>query len=64
LAISSPYLEYHAAYEPGEGGIRLEQTFRRLQRVVPVEDYPQYRDDLRAIAAFTKKEIFVSEEGR
>ena len=64
LDISSPYLEYHAAYEPGEGGIRLEQTFRQLKRIVPVEDYPQYRDDLRAIAAFTKKEIFVSDEGR
>ncbi|MBN2309188.1 MAG: transglutaminase domain-containing protein, partial [Candidatus Hydrogenedentes bacterium] len=61
LDIVSPYLEYHAAYEPGDGVIRLRETFRRLQRIVPVEDYPAYRDHLRAIAAFTKKEVFVTQ---
>ena len=61
LEINNPYLDYRAVYEESDGMIRLRQTFRRLKRKVPVEDYPMYRDALRAIAEFSKKEIFVYE---
>jgi uncharacterized protein DUF3857/transglutaminase superfamily protein len=63
LKISSAYLEYDGAYKEADGIIRFHQTFRRLKRKIPAEDYPAYRDALRAIAAFSKKEIFVTEEG-
>lgn len=62
LELASPYLEYRAAYREEPGAVVLEETFRRLKRIVPVEDYPQFRDHLRAISAFTKKEIFLTEE--
>jgi transglutaminase-like putative cysteine protease len=62
LKITSPYLEYSGGYEESDGIIQFRQMFRRLKRIVPVEDYAEYRDHLRAIAAFTKNEIFVTEE--
>lgn len=62
LDISNDYLDYHAAYKQEKGKILLSQTFRRLKRIVPPEDYIEYRDALRAITAFTKKEIFVTKE--
>ncbi|MCP4645689.1 MAG: DUF3857 and transglutaminase domain-containing protein [bacterium] len=61
LEIASPYLEYSAAYETEGETVRFRETYRRLKRIVPVEDYAQYRDHLRTIAAFTKKELFVTE---
>ena len=63
LDISSPYLEFHAAYEEDGGIIRFRQSFRRLKRIVPTSDYPEYRDALRAISSFSKKEIFIAKEG-
>jgi len=62
LEIRTPYVEYDGRYEKADGKILFRQTFRRLERVVPVEEYPAYRDALRAIAEFSKKEIFVMEE--
>jgi len=64
LEIVHPYVEYQARYEEAEGRVRFRETYRRPERIVPVEDYPAYRDALRAIAAFTKQEIFLTEEGR
>ncbi len=63
LRFTTPYLEYEAVYEETDSGVWLREVFRRLQRIVPVEAYPEYRDALRAIAAFSAKEIFVTEEG-
>ncbi len=63
LRIRTPHLEYDAAYEETADGVTLTEVFRRLDRIIPVEAYPEYRDGLRAIAAFTAKEIFVTEEG-
>jgi len=63
LDVSNPYIEYHSKYEEGDGHVQFHETFRRLQRIVPVADYPQYRDALRAIAAFSKEEIFLTEKG-
>jgi len=60
LDIENRYVEYHAAYEEHDGGIRFRQVFRRPARIVPPEDYPEYRDALRAIAAFSKKEVFLT----
>ncbi|HNR34621.1 MAG TPA: DUF3857 domain-containing protein [Candidatus Hydrogenedentes bacterium] len=60
LDLSSPYLEYHAKYEEQEGRVLLNESFRRLDRIVPPADYPAYRDALRKIAAFGKQEIFLS----
>jgi transglutaminase-like putative cysteine protease len=60
LAISNAYLEYQAGYEERDGKIVFREDFRRLQRIVPTADYPAYRDALRAIAEFSKKEIFVT----
>jgi transglutaminase-like putative cysteine protease len=63
LDISNPYIDYHAKYEERDGHIQYHETFRRLQRIVPVADYPQYRDALRSIATFSKEEIFLTEKG-
>jgi len=63
LKIANPYVEYEAHYEAAEGQVGFRAAYRRLKRIVPVEDYPAYRDALRAIAAFTKQEIFLTEEG-
>lgn len=63
LEITNPYLEYRAAYTDKGETLELKQTFRRLQRIVPPEDYTAYRDALRSIAQFTKQEVFFSEEG-
>lgn len=63
LDVSNPYIEYHAKYEEKDGHVLFHETFRRLQRIVPVDGYPQYRDALRAVAAFTKQEIFLTEKG-
>ena len=62
LEITTPYLEYRGEYRLEKGALRLRERFRRLKRIVPVEDYPAYRDALRAIAAFSKKEIFFRQE--
>ena len=35
----------------------------RARRIVPAEDYAQYRDALRAIAAFSKQEVFLTAKG-
>ena len=63
LRISTPYIEYEAAYEETASGVTLTEQFRRPERIIPVEAYPEYRDALRAIAAFSAREIFVTEEG-
>ena len=63
LNIDSPYVAYHAGYEERDGHILFKETFQRLQRIVPVADYPAYRDALRQIAAFSKQEIFLTEKG-
>lgn len=63
LRIRTPHLEYDAVYEETATGVALKEVFRRLDRIIPVEAYAEYRDALRAIAAFTAKEIFVTEEG-
>ena len=63
LKIDNPYISYHATYEERDGHILFTETFRRLQRIVPVADYPAYRDALRTIAAFSKQEIFLTEKG-
>ncbi len=62
LDIVNPNVEYHGRYEEHEGRIEFRGEFRRLVRTVPVADYPAYRDALRAIAAFTQKEIFLTDE--
>lgn len=64
VRIASPYFEYEAAYEDGGATVRLRESFRRLKRTVPVEEYPAYRDALRAIAAFSQQEIFLTSEER
>ena len=64
LEIVNAYVEYQARYQETEGQVRFRGIYRRPERIVPVEDYPTYRDALRAIAAFTKQEIFLTEEGR
>ena len=58
IEIASPYLEFSAAYTQEKGLLKLRERFRRLKQVIPPEDYPAYRDALRAIAAFSKKEVF------
>ena len=63
MLIQNDYLEFEASYEEQDGKILFRETFRRLKRVIPAKDYSQYRDALRAIAEFSKKEIFVMEEG-
>lgn len=63
LDISNPYVECHAVYEEKDGHVFFKETFRRLQRVVPVADYPAYRDALRAIATFSKQEVFLTDKG-
>lgn len=63
LRISNPYVEYTAQYDERDGKVAFRQEFRRPARMVPPEDYPQYRDALRSIAAFSKKAIFLTEEG-
>jgi hypothetical protein len=63
LDVANPYIEFHAAYEARDGHISYGETFRRLQRIVPVADYPEYRNGLRAIAAFSKQEVFLTEKG-
>lgn len=63
LRFSTPHLEYEAVYKETDGVITLTESFKRLGRIVPAEAYPEYRDALRAIAAFSAKEIFVTEEG-
>ena len=62
LEIANPYLEFNAAYEEDGNAIRFRESFRRLERVVPPEDYADYRDALRAIAEFSKQEIFLTEQ--
>jgi len=63
LEIANPYIEYRAAYEEHEGKILFRETFRRLQRIVPPENYAEYRDALRAIAAFSQQEVFLTGKG-
>jgi transglutaminase-like putative cysteine protease len=63
LDVSNPYVDYHAKYEERDGHVQFHETFRRLKRIVPMADYPQYRDALRSIAAFSKEEIFLTEKG-
>ena len=63
IEITSPYLEFSAAYTQEEGVLKLHERFRRLKRIIPPEDYPAYRDALRAIAAFSMKEVFFTVEG-
>jgi hypothetical protein len=63
LVYSSPSLEYRAAYEVQGRTVRYREEFRRLQRVIPVEDYVPYRDALRGLAAFSQQEIFLNKEG-
>ncbi|MDQ1257175.1 MAG: hypothetical protein QG656_1777, partial [Candidatus Hydrogenedentes bacterium] len=63
LDIANPYVEYHAAYEDQGGKILFRETFRRPKRIVPPADYAAYRDALRSIAEFSKKEIFVKRGG-
>jgi hypothetical protein len=63
IEIKNPYLEYRAEYKERDGHVEFHETFRRLQRVVPVADYAVYRDALRAISEFSKKEIFLTEKG-
>ena len=63
LDIKNDYVEYDAKYEEADGKVLFRGVFQRLQREVPVEAYPEYRDALRASAAFTTQEIFLTDEG-
>ncbi len=62
LDVDTPYLTYQGRYDQADGAVQLRTTFRRLKRIVPPEDYPAHRDALRAIAAWTQKEIFLTVE--
>jgi hypothetical protein len=62
LEINNPYLGYSAKYEERGGHVVFRESFQRLQRIVPVKDYAEYRDALRSISAFSKKEIFLTEK--
>ena len=62
LDIATPYLEFSAGYEERGGHIFFREVFRCLQRIVPPEDYTEHRDSLRAIAAFSKKEVFLTDK--
>ena len=63
LDVSNPYIEFNAAYEERDGAVLFRETFRRARRIVPSGDYAQYRDALRAIAAFSKQEVFLTAKG-
>jgi hypothetical protein len=67
LEISNAYVEFKASYQEvgsssaADGGVvQYRETFRRLQRIVPVQDYDVYRDALRTISAFSKNEVFLT----
>lgn len=62
LSVRNAYLEYDARYDEQEGKIVFREDFKRLQRIVPASDYPVFRDALRAISEFSKKEIFLTAE--
>lgn len=62
LEISNKYLDYRASYEERDGHVVLNEVFRRLERVVPAEDYAAYRDALQAITHFSQQEIFLTEK--
>ncbi len=62
LTINNKYLDYSAAYEERDGHVVLNETFRRLERIVPPADYAEYRDALNKITSFTKQEIFLTEK--
>ncbi|HUW61434.1 MAG TPA: DUF3857 domain-containing protein [Candidatus Bathyarchaeia archaeon] len=63
LEIKNPYLDYSAKYDERDGHVVFRESFQRLERIVPVKDYAGYRDALRSISAFSKKEIFLTEKG-
>jgi hypothetical protein len=63
ITIANPYIAYAAEYNEENGHVVFKETFQRLQRIVPAKDYAEYREALRRIAEFSKKEIFVTEKG-
>jgi len=63
LEIRNPHLEYSGTYEDRGDHILFKETFRRLQRIVPPDAYPEYRDALRSISEFSKQEIFLNAKG-
>jgi transglutaminase-like putative cysteine protease len=64
LTGKTPYLEYRLEYryDKKTRALKLHEEFRRLQRVIPVADYPAYRDALRKIALFSQQEVFITRE--
>ena len=64
VAGKTPGLEYRLEYryDKKTRALKFHEEFRRLQRVIPVADYPAYRDALREIARFSQQEVFITRE--
>jgi transglutaminase-like putative cysteine protease len=62
LEFATPYLAFTARYTQQGDVLQYRESFQRLQRIIPVDAYEEYRDALRQIAAFSKQEVFLALE--
>ncbi|MFH1421606.1 MAG: DUF3857 and transglutaminase domain-containing protein [Planctomycetota bacterium] len=59
IHINSPYCSYDAKYTVRDNTITFEDKYSLLKRIVPVENYTEYRENCRKIAAYSRQRIFL-----
>ena len=57
LRVQSPYIEFEVIYDQQGDSIEITRKMAFLKRIVPVEDYKKYKEDLEKIAFSTKRKI-------
>ena len=59
ISLETPYATYAASYtEQDDHTVVFRDDFRRIERVVPVEHYAEYKAFLQKVSAYSKEQLF------
>lgn len=59
ISLETPYATYTASYTAqGEAVVAFRDDFRRMKRIIPAEDYPEYKAFLQKVSKYSKEQLF------
>ena len=59
ISLDNPYASYEASYRTLDGRIIFEDIYRLKKRVVPPEDYAEYKDFCIQVSRHARKQMFL-----
>ena len=58
VRFGGPYADFEASFRLDGSRLEHESTFRRAERIVPSEDYPEFRELLQRISSYAEGKIY------